>query len=306
VAVRAFSFPASIVPVILGSAYAFYDFRRGNAEGSFNWALFALALLAGMLYHIGCNLINDYYDHRHGLDREGAFGGSGVLVSRAMSPREIMSGAVLTLALGSLIGLILVWRMHSAGIQYGWPLLAIGAAGLIGAIWYTSGRGSAKYNALGSPLVFLMMGTGMVLGAYVVQTGQLSWGAALASLPVGFLVAAILQANDVRDIVDDRAAGIQTIATLLGPVGARGYYAFLVLAPYASLGVLVALRLLPLWSLLAIVTLPLALQLCKLFFSVKEEKSELLHPTVENTAKLHMGFGLLMTIGVVIGGLLIR
>ena len=306
VAVRAFSFPASIVPVILGSAYAFYDFRRVETSGSFSWYLFALALIAGMLYHIGCNLINDYYDYRHGLDREGAFGGSGVLVSNAMSPKEVLGGAVTTLALGSLVGLLLVWQLHLRGIAFGWPLVAIGVIGLIGSVWYTSGKASAKYNALGSPLVFLLMGPGMVLGAYIVQTGEFSLNALLASLPVGFLVAAILQANDTRDIVDDRSAGIHTVATLLGPSGARRYYSTLVFAPYISLVLLYVAGVLPVWCLGALITLPLALQLHGLFQKVRDEKSELLHPTIENTAKLHMGFGLLMTIGLIVGGLLIR
>jgi 1,4-dihydroxy-2-naphthoate octaprenyltransferase len=311
VAVRAYSFPASIVPVLLGSAYAAYEMKTYGWHSSvapgelltlhFNWLMFVLALVAGMLYHVGCNLINDYYDFKKGIDREGSFGGSGVLVANTMTPAQIMQGAVTTLVLGTLLGLVLAYMLHLRGVQYGWPLLAIGAAGLVGAIWYTSGNAGAKYVALGSPLVFIMMGIGYVLGAYAVQTGTLSWGAVAVSLPVGFLVAAILQANDTRDIVDDREAGIRTIATVLGAKGARGYYSLLLFAPYLTVVLLVVLKVVAWPALAPLLTLPLALPLHKLFWTVRDEKNAALMPSVEGTAKLHMAFGVLFSIGVLIG-----
>jgi 1,4-dihydroxy-2-naphthoate octaprenyltransferase len=313
VAVRAYSFPASIVPVLAGSAFAAYEMSRLQAQAAvpgivglqFNWLGFVLALVAGVLYHTGCNLINDYYDHKKGVDREGTFGGSGVLVAGTMTPAQIMQGAIVTLALGTLLGLVLAWQLHRIGVPFGWPLLAVGAAGLIGAIWYTSGNVGAKYVALGSPLVFIMMGIGYVVGAYLVQMGGLAnWGAAVAvSLPVGFLVAAILQANDVRDIVDDRAAGIRTIATQLGPTGARAYYSFLLFAPYVTVVLLALFGVTPWTALAPLLTLPLALPLHKLFWTVRDERSDKLMPSVEGTAKLHMAFGLLFSIGILLGTL---
>ena len=78
-AFRAYAYPASIVPVVLGGIYAYF------AAGHFHWLAFVLSLLAGMLYHTACNLINDYYDYKHGVDRPGTYGGSGVLVSGQLS-----------------------------------------------------------------------------------------------------------------------------------------------------------------------------------------------------------------------------
>jgi 1,4-dihydroxy-2-naphthoate polyprenyltransferase len=308
VAVRAYSFPASIVPILLGSAYAWFEGRRSGQAG-FDWGIFMLTMVAGILYHVGCNLLNDYYDFLKGVDREGTFGGSGVLVAGTMTPAQIRTGAYLCLLLGSLIGLYFVWRLSPAGggsYEWGWPMLVIGVLGLIGALWYTSNSGSAKYNALGNPLVFLMFGPGYVAGAYLLQAQTVTLNALLISIPVGFLVAAILQANDVRDIVDDRAAGIKTIATVSGHRQARAFYSFEVFAPYVTVVALVAAGVLPLPALAPLLTLPLALQLHKLFWTVLDERSELLMPTVENTAKLHMAFGVLLTLGVVIGGFMLR
>jgi len=288
VAVRAFSYPASIVPVVVGSAFAWYTIK------SFNWVLFLLALVAGMLYHTACNLINDYYDYRHGLDHEGAFGGSGVLVSKALTPMEVITGAYVCAFFGSLIGLFFVY-------VYGLPILIIGIIGLLGVVFYTTTPLSAKYAALGSPLVFLEMGVLMVVGGYLVQAGDWNWNVVWISLPVAFIVAAILQANDVRDVVHDRNAKIHTNVTLFGSTAGRAYLAFLLFAPYLTVAALAVFGIAPWGILLPILTLPLALAANKLHWEVRDEISEKLRDTPEMVAKLHLAFGLLMTIGIVSG-----
>lgn len=287
-AVRAYAYPASVVPVTLGCVYARYE------TGAFLWTHYILALIAGMLYHTACNLINDYYDHKLGVDREGTYGGSGVLQEALMTPREIAMGAAACLCAGTVIGLYFI-------ALYGLPMFLLGAAGLLGAVGYSGTRYGAKYHALGEPLVFLMMGVGMVLGGYLVQTGTLSMKALLVSLPVAFLVAAILQANDTRDISDDRAAGIGTIAIILGPTGSRVFYSALLFAPYATLCVLAADGVVPLAALLALVSLPLAIGLHRTAWRFRAEKDEGLMRAPHRTALLHLAFGLLMVAGVIIG-----
>lgn len=287
-AIRAFALPASVVPVVVGSAFAYY------ISGTFNWGLFMLALLAGMLYHTGCNLMNDYYDFKKGLDRDDTFGGSRVLVNGTLSPKEVMVGSYITLALGTLIGLYFIKL-------FGLPMLLIGVAGLLGSVLYTSKPFSFKYVALGSPLVFLQMGVLMVLGGYLTQAGSLSWGAVWVSLPVAFIVAGILQANDHRDIAHDRDGNIRTISTVLGRAGSKGYLYFLLFAPYITVIVLAATRITSLTALLPLVTLPLVIPIFKLHQDVKEETSAKLADTPEMVAKLHLAFGLLLTVGIIAG-----
>jgi len=295
-AFRAYSFPASIVPVVLGGAYAYY------ATQHFHWLAFVLSLLAGNFYHSACNLINDYYDYKHGVDRAGTYGGSGTLLSGQLKPREALLVAAGLIALGTLLGLYLIWYLYQAyGQGAALTMLAIGAAGLLGVVYYTATPLSAKYHALGEPLVFIMFGPGYVLGTYLIQTGHLSWGALWVSIPVGFIVTAILQANDTRDLSDDREARIRTASIIFGPTGARSFLSALYFAPYITLVILAATRVVPWPALVALLTLPLALKLHQLFWRIRAEKSELLLGSVENTAKLHMAFGMLMSIGVLIG-----
>lgn len=288
IAVRAFAYPASIVPVIVGSAFAYYKL------GTFNWGLFLLAMFAGMLYHTGCNLMNDYVDFKKGLDRQDTFGGSGVLPAGMLTPKEVMAGGYIALAAGSAIGLYFV-------TLFGLPILIIGVAGLVGSVFYTAKPFSFKYVALGSPLVFLQMGVLMVLGGYLVQAGSVGWDVVWVSLPVGFIVAAILQANDHRDIAVDREGGIHTISTLLSQAGSRTYLYFLLFAPYIMVIVLGATGITSLTVLLPLITLPLAIPIFKLHQEVKEEVSEKLADTPEMVAKLHMAFGVLLTVGIVAG-----
>lgn len=290
-AIRVYSLPASVVPVVVGGAYAWY------ATGRFSWGLFLLALAAGMLYHVGANLINDAYDYKHGVDRQGTFGGSGVLVDGSLSFGQVLAAAYLALAMGTGIGFYFVYL-------HGLPMLAIGVAGFLGAVFYTTTPGSAKYNALGEPLVFVMMGVLMVLGAYLVVAGELTWGALWVSLPVAFLVTAILQANDARDIVDDREAGVTTLAIVLGPERARDFYIALVAATYVSALALVIFGVVPWPALAAFLTLPLAWKLVVAFRENRTEEGSGLVGTIERTAQLHLAFGLLFALGLVAGGFL--
>ena len=77
-AVRAFSFTASVIPVLLGGLFAL------GAQGTKAWYLLPLAVLGGLLLHAGTNLINDYYDFKNGVDRECSYGSSGVLVASGL------------------------------------------------------------------------------------------------------------------------------------------------------------------------------------------------------------------------------
>jgi 1,4-dihydroxy-2-naphthoate octaprenyltransferase len=130
-----------------------------------------------------------------------------------------------------------------------------------------------------------------------VQLEALSWPAFWASLPVGFLVANILHANNLRDIENDRARGKVTLSTLAGRPGADYGLWALVLGSYASVVVAVALGELSAWCLLIVGSLPAAAMTLR---ALKETDSRALNALVRGSARLHMQFGVLLALGLVI------
>jgi len=288
-AVRPFAYSASVIPVALGGLWAF-------REGSINWVNFALAILAGVLFHTGTNLVNDYYDFKNGVDRKGTFGSSGILVEGLMKPHQILRGGLVSFGLGSLLGFYLV-------SQAGWPILVLGIVGFLGGFFYTAGPLHYKYQAVGEVGVFIMMGVLMVLGGYLVQGRPFNWGVVLFSLPISLLVAAILQANDIRDIADDREANIKTMAMAMGRKSAGLVYDFMILAAFALVVLMVAIETVSLWALLVFVTLPLGLKNMRTIHQAHGDKPASLAMMDVATAQLHMVFGVLLCVGLLLATL---
>jgi 1,4-dihydroxy-2-naphthoate octaprenyltransferase len=131
-----------------------------------------------------------------------------------------------------------------------------------------------------------------------VQAGTVGWDTVLASLPVGFLVAAILHANNLRDMDSDKAIGKRTLATLLGRARANMEYYLLVGGTYFSLLVTVLLNISPWYTLITAITLPAAVALMRRVAANTEPAA--LHPVLRKTAQLHARFGLLLVAGWVI------
>ena len=98
----------------------------------------------------------------------------------------------------------------------GWPVLALGVASVLAGYFYTASPFSLAYRGLGEVVVFVFMGPVIVMGAYYVQVEHFAWEAFIASVPIGLLVAAILHANNVRDIENDRRNNKWTLAALAG------------------------------------------------------------------------------------------
>ncbi len=281
-AVRAPFFTASIIPVIFAAALARW---RGDPV---SWSMFPPLLASAVLLHAGTNLTNDYYDFEKGVDRKDTFGSSRVLVDGLMPPRAILLAAYLCFALGLAAGLTLVAKR-------GITLLIIGLAGLIGGYLYTGKPLSLKYHGLGDALVFALMGPLLIVGSYLALTGRIPGNVIWASLPIGFLVTAILHANNLRDIQNDKKAGITTMAQRLGFNGAKSEYYFLLICAYISVAVMTAVRILPLAALAVFLSLPPAVRAIQTVWGVKENDLKPIASIDVQTAQLHLAFGFFYT-----------
>lgn len=297
ISARPFSFPASTMPVIFGTVLAL---AYGGAD--FNVLYFVLAFLAMLILHSGANILSDIHDFNRGLDKE-PNPVSGGIVRGIITHSEARRASMILFVLGAAIGLLLTYL---TGI---W-LLIIGLAGLFIGVFYTTGnRLSFKYNALGDLAVFMDFGILGSLGAWYVQTGQLSWIPVVWAIPMATLVIAILHANNWRDIKTDTKGNIITIASLLGDKKSLRYYGVLIYGPFIMvLGLILVpyflipdAAFMPFTFLITILALPLAIGLWRKALNRRGSKNPMDFITLDgSTAKLNLAFGSLCTLALIL------
>ncbi|MCP4589696.1 MAG: prenyltransferase, partial [bacterium] len=213
------------------------------------------------------------------------------------APWQVFVGGLVAFAIACGIGLLFI-------ALRGWPIMGLGVLGLLGGFFYTARPVGYKYIALGDALVFMLMGPLMVIGTYFVLTDSYSHSVLIASLPVGCLVAAILHANNMRDIQHDRDAQVRTVANLLGHDLSRLEYYILVGGAYvAVLGMIVGGLVSP-WGLLVFATAPLAAKNFRRVVRSQPQQPETIATLDVQTAQLHLAFGLLFSLAILLGALL--
>jgi 1,4-dihydroxy-2-naphthoate octaprenyltransferase len=287
--VRPFSFTASTVPIAVSGALA-------AVEGLFDWTLFLVSLFAIVLLHIGTNVTNEIYDVRKGVDTIVSPRASHAIVKGRITDREAYVLAIVAFAAAFVLGIYLV-------SVRGWPIVALGLAGLIGGYTYTAPPFQYKFGSFGIPLVFLLLGPLAVTGSYYAITGTIDWSALAVSVPVGFLVAAILHGNEWRDISEDARAGAKTFSVRMGRNAAHWLYVTLVVGAYIALTLAVLAELLPTWSLLAMLSLPLLVrQIRSAEFGASGQQRAIAMIDLQ-TAQLHAAFGYLMVAGLIIAAI---
>lgn len=257
-------------------------------QGVFDLLRFVLSLIAALFLQVAANLINEYFDFKRGADEHKTAGQGMIIKNAVLTPRDVLLGAIVTVLAGVLIGLFLLF-------QSGPLLFWIGLGGVLVVITYTAGPFPLAYNGLGEIAVFLFMGPLMVLGAYYVMAREFAWLPVIAALPLGFMVAAIMHANNVRDLDADRAVNKRTLAVKLGRQNARIEYIVLVAGAYLCVALLVLLGIIPVTTLLVLVTLPEARRLVDIIRT--SEEVTMLHQAMGRTAKLHGRFGLWLVVG---------
>jgi len=279
-AIRAFSLSAAAIPVLLGVAIAARD-------GFFAPGRMVLALIGAMAIQAGTNLINDYYDFTSGADSSESLGPSMVIQRGLLAPDQVWRGGIVAFAIGAALGLVLVYLC-------GWPILAIGIPSVAAGYFYTARPIALAYVALGELTVFLFMGPAIIVGTYYVMALHFTWQAVLASIPLGFLVAGILHANNIRDIESDRVHGKHTLATVLGRTGANYELAALDVLAYATTLVAMIAGAIPWTGLIAFLSVPRAVS--QLQIVMRETAPKKLNLALMRSVQLHMEFGLLMIV----------
>ncbi|HJZ49045.1 MAG TPA: 1,4-dihydroxy-2-naphthoate polyprenyltransferase [Roseiflexaceae bacterium] len=281
-AARPPTLPAAVVPVLVGTAAV--------ARLGFQPLAFVAALLAAVLIQIGTNFANDYFDFRKGADTAERLGPVRVTQSGLIPPETVRSAMVLVFALAALVGLYLVF-------VGGWPILLIGLLSIAAGVLYTGGPYPLAYHGLGDLFVFIFFGLVAVCGTAYLHVGTVPAVAWFAALPVALIVTAIIVVNNLRDIDTDRLAHKHTLAVLIGRRATRVEYLLLVGGAYLLLLLGPLLGLASAWVLLPWLTLPLAISLVRRLF---REQGRVLNRALGGTGRLHMLFGLLFAIGLLL------
>jgi 1,4-dihydroxy-2-naphthoate octaprenyltransferase len=287
-AIRPFTLPASVVPVLVGTALAVHD-------GRFDGILFGLTLVGSVLVQIGTNLVDEYTDHVKGGGHGKLLAPYKVIALGLLSPQAVRAGAVASFGVATGIGLYVVAVTN-------WSLLLVCAASLAAAYGYSAGPWPLGNVGLGEPLVFVFMGLLMVTATYYVQTATLSGQAVLASLPVACLVTAILVVNDLRDIEEDRQAGKVTAVSRYGTGFGLGLFVALVAGAYLSVvgWAVVRPRLLP----ILLVGFALPKGLATIYLIRADVTRATRNQALRGAAQLHLQFGVLLALGLLLGRLI--
>ncbi len=284
---RAPFFQASIIPVLVGTVVAYRD-------GWFDLGLFILTIIAILGVHVGTNVSNDYFDHLSGNDEINRHltpfsGGSRVIQEGLVAPRTILTVALAGMAVGTVIGIYLVFKR-------GLVLLPIGIAGIFLGYFYTARPIQYCYRGVGELVVGILLGPLSVMGAYFVQTQRFDITVFLASIPIGLLVALILYINEFPDFEADRAVNKKHLIVRLGRKRASLGYPMIMAAIYLSVIIPVALKIFPMLALLTLLTLPIGINAIRIAIAHYDDPGKII-PAQAQTIALHLSIGLLLCIG---------
>lgn len=270
--------PASVVPVAVGTAAGSL-----TAPVSPLWA--GLMLLVALLLQVATNLTNEYADFTRGVDATDSVGIAGVIVSGHMTVEAVRRCALATYGVALALGLILV-------AVRGPVLLVLGLLAILTGFLYNAGPRPLSATPFGEVVVFIMMGPIEVMASEMAATGTVTVAALAASIGVGFTVAAILLANNLRDRTKDETRGRQTLAIRLGAVrGLRNLMGLLVAGLIWPL-VAAAMGILPWPAALPLLALPVAVR-TTMGLRVGPE----LRRAVLVVGRVHLLGGLLLAVG---------
>ena len=279
-AIRPKILPASITPIVVGSAVAI-------AEDGLHLLTALVALLVAMALQITSNLANDLFDFKKGADAN-RVGPMRVTQSGLATPGQMAVAVGATVAVALAGGVYLVYRG-------GWPMLVIGLLAILAALAYTGGPYPLGYNGLGDPFVFVFFGLVGVAGSAYVQTGDLTWLAVLCAVPVGCLAVVIIVANNLRDIETDRAAGKRTLAVFLGRERTILEFATLLGVAYLVPPLLWLGGQIGPWWLLTLASAPMAVTLVA---RTRTATGRELVPVLIGTSRLIFVYGALFAVGI--------
>lgn len=231
--IRAPYFAAMALPILLGSALAWYE------QHTLDLALFVMTLLAGTFLQAGTNMTNDLFDYQR-IGQEGSW--------TLVPPQQVLQGALAFFVVGAMVGVYVA-------VASGPLVLFLGIIGIASSYLYSVPPFRLSGTGLGELMAGLNLGLLTTVGAYYVQTERVDTLVVWVALPVALLMTAVLTLNGFQPA---KLATLRSLWARLGSGRAALAYAVPALVAYALLIVGVALERLPHLSLLGLLGMPLS------------------------------------------------
>lgn len=222
-ALRLRTLPLSLSGIIVGSAMAYH-------YGGWNFQIFILAISTTILFQILSNLANDLGDSQKGTDNDQRVGPTRAIQSGEISQRSMKNAVVFVTLLSFASACVLIY-ISSALISDSliWIYLGLTGVSIVAAILYTVGKSAYGYYGLGDLMVFLFFGCLSVLGVFILYGMRFEVLTLMPAFTIGFWSVAVLNLNNMRDIVNDAASSKRTIVVQLGSARAKYYHFILIL-----------------------------------------------------------------------------
>lgn len=281
-AARVHTLPAAVVPVLVGSGLAY-------GEGVFRWDAFSWALVGALAIQVAANFANDASDAKRGADTSQRLGPPRMVTAGVISSKQMWVATWAAIAVAVVAGIFLT-------IIAGWLVLLVGGSSIVAMLGYVGGPAPYGYRGLGEVFVFVFFGLVATVGSRYVYDMTAPLAAWLLAIPVGFLVTAILVANNYRDIDTDRDAGKRTLAVVMGRGHTRQLFAALVYGSFLAIAIFAVAGWLPLTTLFAAFLLPFAAVPVRLVYSRTDGPG--LIRALKATARLHLWFGVVLAVAV--------
>ncbi len=266
---RAYFFAVSVIPVLICFILAK---ANGVLVGFLELILMLVALLS---VHLATSLVNECHYSKKGVDINSKLASSKVLLEGLLKRKQAI---LLLICLYLVSAFIAVFFIFYSSFNLFWYILI----GLFVCYFYTAGKNPLKHIALGEFAVFFLLGPLLFFGIYYAFSAELSFRAFLFSVPIGLQITAILTANNIKYINDEKI-NIEKFKYL--------YYVELIF-PYFLLFLLVFIRVNHFALLLIFLSIIRVLKLV-----VKMHINHLSEEIVEETAQLQSIFSVLMFIG---------
>jgi 1,4-dihydroxy-2-naphthoate octaprenyltransferase len=285
-AIRPKTLPASVSPILLGSALAFY-------EGAFDARVLILALSCALLLQIAVNFANDLFDGQAGIDSEARLGPLRVTHNGLIS-QKILARALALVSLAAI-----ATGVTLAGLS-DWSLLGFGILAILAMLAYSGGPWPLASHGLGELTVLFFFGWLAVGGTYYAHTLNFSWTVLGFGTVAGLISAAIMLVNNLRDIPTDAPAGKRTLAVRLGDKRSRQLYQTLLITALV-LHLTVSLPMGP-WAALAVTAcLPLMLSLLR---RIQQRHGAELNLQLAETAVLELVYCVAVSVALITVGIL--